>query len=415
MRATTSFLLAHRSVQAAQASPLLQLHLLRAAPSVGVGNLRGLHSRALSTASAATTKNWAVRYWEHGEAQEVLKVVQVPALDVSALGSTAVHVRMLAAPINPADINMAEGVYGIKPPLPATAGNEGVGVVQSCGALVNTFKPGDWVIPADAASGTWQSEVILDEAALLPVPSDIPVEQAATLTVNPATAYRMLRDFVDLKSGDVIIQNGANSAVGVAVIQMARLLGVRTVNVVRSDRPDTDKELRLLTNLGGDINIPDTMLGTHELQTILQDLPTPKLGLNCVGGDCAVNLVRSLGPGGVMVTYGGMSKRPVNIPIDLLAYRNITLRGFWVSQWYKTAPRSSRLEMMADITDMIRSKQLTAFTVMHDIDDFSWALKQSLAPFQRRKVVLNLNPPDRLGEHDALPGAAYEVFETDYK
>ena len=125
MHATTSFLLAYRSAQAAQACPLLQLHLLRVAPSVGVGNLRGLHSTALSTASAATTKNWAVKYWEHGEAQEVLKVVQVPALDVSALGSTAVHVRMLAAPINPADINMAEGVYGIKPPLPATAGNEG--------------------------------------------------------------------------------------------------------------------------------------------------------------------------------------------------------------------------------------------------------------------------------------------------
>ena len=68
------------------------------------------------------------------------------------------------------------------------------------------------------------------------VPNDIPAAYAATIAVNPCTAYRMLRDFVSLKPGDVIMQNGANSMVGLAVIQMAREMGVKTINIIRSDR-----------------------------------------------------------------------------------------------------------------------------------------------------------------------------------
>lgn len=68
----------------------------------------------------------------------------------------------------------------------------------------------------------------------LKVSSSVPVEFAATLQVNPPTAYRMLKDFVHLRPGDTVIQNGANSAVGQAVIQLAAAWGVNTINVVRS-------------------------------------------------------------------------------------------------------------------------------------------------------------------------------------
>lgn len=63
--------------------------------------------------------------------------------------------------------------------------------------------------------------------------NDIPVEYAATLAVNPATAHLLLTEFVNLKAGDVIVQNAANSTVGQAVIQLAKLKGVKTVNVIR--------------------------------------------------------------------------------------------------------------------------------------------------------------------------------------
>ena len=83
------------------------------------------------------------------------------------------------------------------------------------------------------------------------VPNDITLEMAATLRTNPASAYQMLHDFVRLRPGDVVIQNGSNSAVGQAVIQIANKIEVKTVNVVR-DRENLDELKKHLLNLGAD-------------------------------------------------------------------------------------------------------------------------------------------------------------------
>ena len=78
------------------------------------------------------------------------------------------------------------------------------------------------MISGNASFGTWRHEGIGSESDFLKVSKDLPIPYAATLFVNPCTAYRMLRDFKTLKPGDVIIQNAANSMVGLAVVQMAR-------------------------------------------------------------------------------------------------------------------------------------------------------------------------------------------------
>lgn len=67
---------------------------------------------------------------------------------------SGVHFRMLASPINPADINQIQGVYPIKPPVPAVGGNEGVAEVLHVGSNVTSVKPGDWIIPSQAGFGT---------------------------------------------------------------------------------------------------------------------------------------------------------------------------------------------------------------------------------------------------------------------
>lgn len=93
------------------------------------------------------------------------------------------------------------------------------------------------MIMAAPQVGTWQSHSNLPPSSLSPIPrspsSSISPLAAATLAVNPSTAYRMLRDFVDLEEGEWVVQNGANSAVGQAVVQIAKSMGVKTVNLVR--------------------------------------------------------------------------------------------------------------------------------------------------------------------------------------
>ena len=71
-----------------------------------------------------------------------------------------VVIKMLAAPVNPADINTIQGVYAVQPTLPSVPGNEGVGEVmevgEGCGGVL---RPGDWVIPRVNALGTWRTHI----------------------------------------------------------------------------------------------------------------------------------------------------------------------------------------------------------------------------------------------------------------
>jgi trans-2-enoyl-CoA reductase len=235
---------------------------------------------------------------------------------------------------------------------------------------------------------------------------------AASLSVNPCTAFRLLRDFERLQPGDVVLQNGANSMVGLAVIQMAREMGLKTVNIVRSDRPDVGEVLRLLTNLGGDINVPDWYFHSSACQDVLRELPPPKLALNSIGGSSATDLCRAMAPNSTIVTYGGMSKQPFSVPFEMLSEKQLTLKGFWISHWCATHSVAERQEMLKQVAEMVRNKKLSFFFEMHDLDDFSFALKKAQEPFQFRKVVLNLNYPDRLVEHDEKTKKDYEVFEA---
>lgn len=127
-----------------------------------------------------------------------------------ALTSNTVHVKFLASPINPADVNMIQGAYPIKPTFQqlggeklAVGGNEGVAEVIAVGDGVESLKVGDQVVMAKTGYGTWRTHAagLASDFQLLPYAENVSMIQKATITVNPCTAYRMLKDFVDLKKG----------------------------------------------------------------------------------------------------------------------------------------------------------------------------------------------------------------------
>ncbi len=99
-----------------------------------------------------------------------------------------------------------------------------------------SLQAGDWVVPVKTPFGTWRQFANADQNDVIKVRNDIPAAYASTLTINPATAHLLLKEFEQLKPGDWIIQNGANSMVGLAVIQMAKEMGVKTINIVRFNR-----------------------------------------------------------------------------------------------------------------------------------------------------------------------------------
>ena len=104
--------------------------------------------------------------------------------------------------------------------------------VASIGPNVKNVQVGDLVF-SPMGLGSWRTHAIAPAAALLKAPSDIPIEYAASLLVNPMTALLLLQQ-VELKAGDVIVQNGANSTVGQSIIQIAKSKGIKTVNIIRN-------------------------------------------------------------------------------------------------------------------------------------------------------------------------------------
>ncbi|KAK9798191.1 hypothetical protein WJX73_001817 [Symbiochloris irregularis] len=276
---------------------------------------------------------------------------------------------MLAAPLNPADINMIEGTYPIKPPLPATPGNEGVGVVEEVGSQVQSLKVGQWVVPLRTAPGTWREAALFQAADCHAVPSDLPLEAAATLCINPPTAMRMLEEFVDLDPGDVVVQNGANSAVGRMVIQIAHARGIRTVNLIR-DRPGQDALEKELVELGATV-----VTSEADLKAALGslDAPPPKLGLNCVGGSAATLVAKTLCKGGTLVTYGGMSMKPVSLPTSLLIFKGLRARGFWLSG---SDDRAAKISALDRLVPLLQAGKLKVRTQAVSLPEFQSALEQ---------------------------------------
>jgi trans-2-enoyl-CoA reductase len=255
-----------------------------------------------------------------------LRVEEVCLLEPAA---GEVLVRMLAAPINPADVNVIEGTYGELPTLPCTIGNEGVGVVERVGSAVQGVSVGQTVLPL--AFGTWAEKMVVPVSSLVALSDGLNPLQAAMLTVNPVTAWRMIHDFAVLQPGDWIVQNAANSGVGRAVIQLARALEIRTLNVVR--RPELIDELLAI---GADVVVTEEMNLRAETLALCGGV-LPKLGLNAVGGASALQIANALCAGAPLVTYGAMSRQPLKIPNGLLIFKNISFQGFWLRRWKESA------------------------------------------------------------------------------
>ena len=286
----------------------------------------------------------AALYETHGNPPDVLRVESRP-WPAPAAGEAVVKMR--AAPINPADLNQIEGKYPVRPVLPATPGFEGAGVIVELGAGVNGLTTGAVVILPHNV-GTWRDAISVKAEELVVVPDGIEPVQAAMLKINPLTAWRLLHDYVDLKKGDWLIQNAANSAAGRNVIHIAHQLGYKTVNVVR--RAELIDELHAE---GGDVVLVDGDNLREEVKNATGGAFI-RLGLNSVGGDSALRLANCLAPGGTLVSFGAMSLQPLKIPTGLLIFKDLRFRGIWINKWYDNATPFQRMETFQPLFEMAK-------------------------------------------------------------
>lgn len=281
-----------------------------------------------------------------GDWSEVVSLVE--ALDPEPKRDEIV-IAVLAAPINPADYLMIRGRYGRIPAFPYTPGAECAGRVERVGASVEGFAVGDLVMPLSGLNN-WADKVVVKSAMAFKLPAGIDIARAATIKANPATAKLML-DAVPLRPGDWVVQNAANSAVGRYFIQLAHRRGIRTLNVVR--RPELAQELRAL---GADV-VVSAEDGIDEWLARI-DGARSKLAIDAVGGPATRQLAGVLEKGAPVVCYGLLSGDPVQIDAPDVVFRGITLRGFWLAEWFARAKGADVSALYDELIGLVASGEL---------------------------------------------------------
>jgi trans-2-enoyl-CoA reductase len=321
-------------------------------------------------------------YSTHGNPAEVLQIQSQPWPQA---GPGEAVVEMRAAPINPADLNAIEGKYPGKRELPAVPGFEGAGIVRQLGESVRDPRIGSVVILPHNI-GTWREACAVKAKELVVVPPEVDPTQAAMLKINPLTAWRLLHGYVELKAGDWVIQNAANSAAGRAVIQIAHALGYKTINVVR--RQELIGELRAA---GGNVVLNDGENLRDEVKTATAGAPV-NLGLNAVGGDSALRLMNCLAPSGTLVTYGAMSLQPLKVPNGLLIFKDLRFRGIWINKWYDNATPVERMATLNPIFNMAKRGLLqTKIEKAYPLTEAKVAVEHATRSHRGGKIIFEFN------------------------
>lgn len=302
-----------------------------------------------------------------------------------ALKAGEVRIAVLAAPIHPSNLLQISGHYGVLPVLPAIPGSEGVGRVTEVGAGVTHLAAGQVVMITTGQ--TWQQEIVGPAAAFIPLPPQGDVLQMSMITQNPLTAHLILQDYVDLKPGDWIAQNAANSAVGGYIIQMAKLRGVKTVNVVR--REDVAPSLKAM---GADVVITE---GPDLPARIAAATDNAKIvfAIDAVSGPSAAGLAQSLTFGGTLVNYGALSMQPMPISARELVFNDVRVRGFWLAQWFKVATPEMKQAAFGPVIGMVAKGAISALVdATYNLDQIHDAVVAAAKEGRNGKIILTPNP-----------------------
>jgi trans-2-enoyl-CoA reductase len=317
------------------------------------------------------------------------EVTELHPQDQPIPGPGEVVVRMLAAAVNPADLNFIEGTYGGKPPLPCVPGMEGSGGIAALGQGVGEayphLKQGTPVLPL-LTPGNWAKWRVLPADQIFVLPEGIDPLQAALLRVNPPTACGLLHGPGAPEAGSWVAQNAASSAAGHCVIQIAKLLGMHTLNFVR--RPES---IPVCQGLGADLVFTDDPDGLTAAKAALNErgAPAPMLALNAVGGESALRLMDLLGPGGTHITYGAMARQALKVPNGMLIFKALTLRGFWLTLWKASVKPEGMDKLYHQLSQWVAGGQLRQeIAATYPVENYREALMHAAQSSRNGKILL---------------------------
>jgi NADPH:quinone reductase len=259
----------------------------------------------------------AIRCNEYGP-PESLVIEELPD-PVPAPGEVVIKVR--AASLNFPDALIVANRYQISVPLPFTPGSELAGEVERVGDGVTHLRVGDRVMGSTFV-GAFAERIALPARSVTAVPDGIDFRTAAAFGVVYLTAYHALRSVADVQAGDWIVVLGAAGGVGLAAVELGRLLGGRVLAAASSD----DK-LAACRAMGAEATIN---YETEDLKSGIRDRTGggADVVLDPVGGRYSEEALRATRFGGRFVTVGFATGDIPRIPLNLVLLKGVIVKGF---------------------------------------------------------------------------------------
>ncbi len=318
-----------------------------------------------------------IQFTTPGKPADILHAIDLEKPEPSA---GEVRIRVGLSPINPSDIMFVQNLYGIRPQLPSAAGFEGMGVIDAVGEGV-TMSVGQRV--SFTGIGAWAEYAIAHHKALIPVPDEMPDEVAAQLFVNPFTVFAMVEES-GVKPGEWLMLTACGSAFGKMAIQLCKQRGINTIGTVR--RNDLADELKAL-GLTELINTETESMAARVKQI------TGGAGVACVldavGGQTAADALTCLGKGGTMLIYGLLSLQNPAINVGLMIFKELTIRGFWLTDWMRRVDPQTRQRVATEVIGMLASGQIKLpVEATYGLDEIAKAVTHADAPGRWGKILM---------------------------
>lgn len=274
------------------------------------------------------------------ELSEDISVLRMDEVELSPPAPNEVRLAFKACSINFPDILMVQGKYQFKPALPFAPGMEGAGVVAEVGSDVTTLKSGDRVV-AGLRIGGFAEEVNVPAEACRPIPGNMDFVKAAAYPAAYLTAYVALVIRGNLKAGETLLVHGSTGGVGMAAVDVGKLLGATVIATSASD-----EKLEVVKARGAD-HVLNVTEGFREKVKELTGGKGADVIYDPVGGDVFDESVRCIAWNGRLLVIGFTSGRIPMVPVNMPLIKGFSVVGVRAGEYGRRDPEAGRANIKA--------------------------------------------------------------------
>ena len=293
-------------------------------------------------------------------------------------------VTLKACGVNFPDTLIIQGLYQFKPALPFTPGSDIAGIVKAVGEGVKHIKVGDEVF-GFVTHGGFAEEVIVPSNACFLKPKDMDFPTAASFMMAYGTSYHALKDRALLKEGETLLVLGASGGVGLAAVELGKLMGAEVIAAASSD----DK-LALCKEYSADETLN---YNTEDMKTRLKELTNGKgvdVVYDPVGGNYTEGALRSMAWEGRFLVVGFAAGDIPKIPLNLALLKGCSIVGvFWGGFAMKTPQKNlqNTIELMQWYSE---GKLKPHIHAVYPLADAPKALEEMMNRRVKGKIVIGM-------------------------